>query len=88
MAKENNIPKGLYWQGKRTEIERISLPFKTIETFNESRAIREKEKEILMLKRGGHSDMPGGTGITVLYGLTTNTLRKPFLILKSKLHDL
>jgi site-specific DNA-methyltransferase (adenine-specific)/adenine-specific DNA-methyltransferase len=43
MPKENNnIPTGLYWQGKRTEVERISLPFQTIETINESRATREK----------------------------------------------
>jgi adenine specific DNA methylase Mod len=40
----NNIPTGLYWQGKRTEVEKISLPFQTIETINESRATREKEK--------------------------------------------
>ena len=38
------VPTGLYWQGKKTEIERISLPFQTIETINESRATREKEK--------------------------------------------
>jgi adenine specific DNA methylase Mod len=49
MAKENNnIPTGLYWQGKRTEVERISLPFQTIETINESRATREKEKDSLL----------------------------------------
>jgi len=38
------IPTGLYWQGKKTDVERISLPFQTIETINESRATREKEK--------------------------------------------
>ncbi|MEW6416789.1 MAG: hypothetical protein AB1480_01550 [Nitrospirota bacterium] len=49
MTKENNnIPTGLYWQGKRTEVERISLPFQTIETINESRATREKEKDTLL----------------------------------------
>lgn len=51
MAKENNnFPTGLYWQGKRTEVERISLPFQTIETINESRATREKEKDTLFRK--------------------------------------
>jgi hypothetical protein len=45
----NNIPTGLYWQGKRTEVERISLPFQTIETINESRATREKKKDTLLL---------------------------------------
>lgn len=47
MANENkNIPMGLYWQGKKTEIERVALPFQTIETVNESRATREKEKKV------------------------------------------
>lgn len=40
-----DIPTGLYWQGKKTEVERIVLPFQTIETINESRATREKEKK-------------------------------------------
>lgn len=48
MKENNNIPTGLYWQGKRTEVERISLPFQTIETINESRATREKEKDTLL----------------------------------------
>jgi 16S rRNA G966 N2-methylase RsmD len=48
--KNNNIPTGLYWQGKRTEVERISLPFQTIETINESRATRDKEKDTLFRK--------------------------------------
>ena len=40
MEKENNnIPTGLYWQGKRTEVERIFLPFQTIETI---KAMEEK----------------------------------------------
>lgn len=48
MPENNNIPTGLYWQSKRTEVERISLPFQTIETINESRATREKEKDTLL----------------------------------------
>jgi len=51
MAKENNLTAGLYWQGKRIEVERISLPFQTIETFNESRARRERDKETPLLKK-------------------------------------
>jgi len=39
-----SMPTGLYWQGKKTEVDRIVLPFQTIETINESRATREKEK--------------------------------------------
>lgn len=45
MAIDQNMPTGLYWQGKKTEVERIVLPFQTIETINESRATREKEKK-------------------------------------------
>jgi adenine specific DNA methylase Mod len=44
MAPDQTMPTGLYWQGKKTEMERIALPFQTIETINESRATREKEK--------------------------------------------
>jgi len=40
----NETPTGLYWKGKKTEVDRIVLPFQTIETINESRATREKEK--------------------------------------------
>ena len=38
------LPTGLYWKGKKTEVERIVLPFQTIEIINESRVTREKEK--------------------------------------------
>jgi len=43
-ANANEMPTGLYWKDKKTEVERIVLPFQTIETINESRATREKEK--------------------------------------------
>jgi len=43
--KNMTMPTGLYWQGKKTDVERIVLPFQTIETINESRATREKEKK-------------------------------------------
>lgn len=39
-----NMITGLHWKGKKTEVERIVLPFQTIEIINESRATREKEK--------------------------------------------
>lgn len=32
---------GLYWPGKRTEVDRIALPFQVVETVNVSRATRE-----------------------------------------------
>lgn len=44
---ENELPLGLYWKGKRTTVDRIVLPFQSlevVETINESRATREKEK--------------------------------------------
>jgi adenine-specific DNA-methyltransferase len=40
----SELPTGLYWKGRKTEVERIALPFQTIEIINESRATREKEK--------------------------------------------
>lgn len=49
MSNNNNqeLPLGLYWKGKRTTVDRIVLPFQSlevVETINESRATREKEK--------------------------------------------
>lgn len=41
---KNEIPTGLYWKNKITEVDKAVLPFQTIETINESRATREKEK--------------------------------------------
>jgi len=42
MASDQTMPTGLYWQGKRTEVERIVLPFQAIERINKSRAMGEK----------------------------------------------
>src|SRR5574340_157966 len=47
MAEEKELPLGLYWKGKRTTVDRTVLPFQSlevIETINESRATREREK--------------------------------------------
>lgn len=44
---QKDLPLGLYWKDKRTTVDRIVLPFQSlevIETINESRATREKEK--------------------------------------------
>lgn len=44
---EQNLPLGLYWRDKRNTVDRIVLPFQSlevIETINESRATREKER--------------------------------------------
>lgn len=56
MTEINNnqeLPLGLYWKGKRTTVDRIVLPFQSlevIETINESRATREKEKGTVFRK--------------------------------------
>ncbi|HAS95292.1 TPA: site-specific DNA-methyltransferase, partial [Candidatus Wolfebacteria bacterium] len=47
MAQEKELPLGLYWKDKRTTVDRTVLPFQSlevIETINESRATREREK--------------------------------------------
>ncbi len=44
MKDNSSILTSIYWQGKRTEVEKISPPFQTIETINESRVTREKDK--------------------------------------------
>jgi adenine-specific DNA-methyltransferase len=60
---ENNnqdLPLGLYWKDKRTTVERIVLPFQSlevIETINESRATREKEKNELFRKNPNEIDI-------------------------------
>lgn len=42
-AGKNEVSKtGLYWPGKKTEVERTPLPFQTVETINESKADRDK----------------------------------------------
>lgn len=33
----------LEWEGKPKQVERLSLPFQTVETINESRATRERD---------------------------------------------
>lgn len=38
----------LEWEGKPTEVERLSLPFQTVETINESRATRERDAGSLL----------------------------------------
>jgi adenine-specific DNA-methyltransferase len=47
MTTEQELPLGLYWKGKRTTVDRTVLPFQNlevIETVNESRATRMREK--------------------------------------------
>lgn len=44
----------LEWDGKPTQVERISLPFQTVETINESRATRVRDEGSLL--RGSRAD--------------------------------
>jgi 16S rRNA G966 N2-methylase RsmD len=44
----------LEWEGKPTQVERISLPFQTVEVINESRASRERDEGSLL--RGSGAD--------------------------------
>ncbi len=58
--KEQELPLGLYWKGKRTTVDRIVLPFQNlevIETINESRATREKEKGTMFKKDPNEADV-------------------------------
>ncbi len=42
-SKTNEVNKtGLYWPGRRTHVDRVILPFQTVETINESRADRDE----------------------------------------------
>lgn len=50
------MPIRLDWDGKPTQVERLSLPFQTVETINESRATRERDTGALF--RGGEADVP------------------------------
>ena len=42
----------LEWEGKPQQVERLTLPFQTVETINESRATRERDAGSL-LQTGG-----------------------------------
>lgn len=48
---ENEVTQtGLYWPGKRTEVDKVILPFQTVETVNESKA--DREANLLFRQRG------------------------------------
>ena len=46
----------LEWDGKPTEIERLSLPFQTVETINQSRATRDRDSGSLLAGQGEGDD--------------------------------
>jgi adenine-specific DNA-methyltransferase len=45
----------LQWDGKPKRVERLTLPFQTVETINESRATRERDKDSLFPGMGGEA---------------------------------
>ena len=54
--KENKVNQTrLYWPGKRTEVERVILPFQTVETINKSKADRD---ELTLFRQKGEP-VPG-----------------------------
>ena len=46
----------LEWDGKPTEVERLSLPFQTVETINQSRATRDRDSGSLLAGQGDETD--------------------------------
>lgn len=48
----------LEWEGKPTEVERLSLPFQTVETINQSRATRDRDSGSLLAGQGAGVDHP------------------------------
>lgn len=48
----------LEWEGKPSEVERLSLPFQTVETINQSRATRDRDSGSLLAGQGGEVDHP------------------------------
>lgn len=56
----------LEWDGKPTHVERLGLPFQTVETINESRATRERDEGSLLA--GGGSAGDGGWRNQLIWG--------------------
>jgi adenine-specific DNA-methyltransferase len=55
----------LEWDGKPTQVERLSLPFQTVETINESRATRERDEGSLL---AGDEATGGGRHNQLIWG--------------------
>ena len=63
----------LEWEGKPTHVERLSLPFQTVETINESRATRERDTGALFggaaSNADGHNQLIWGDNKLVMSSL-------------------
>jgi adenine-specific DNA-methyltransferase len=55
----------LEWDGKPTEVERLSLPFQTVETINQSRATRDRDSGSLL---AGQSGAPSHSPNQLIWG--------------------
>jgi adenine-specific DNA-methyltransferase len=55
----------LEWDGKPTQVERLSLPFQTVETINESRATRERDMGALF---AGGAEAPSHDHNRLIWG--------------------
>src|ERR1700691_5008625 len=48
----------LEWDGRPSEVERLSLPFQTVETINQSRATRDRDSGSLLAGHGADTNHP------------------------------
>ena len=55
----------LEWDGKPTEVERLNLPFQTVETINQSRATRDRDSGSLL---AGQASDPGQPPNQLIWG--------------------
>ena len=55
----------LEWEGKPEQIERLNLPFQTVETINESRATRDRDRGALF---GGSQSTDGTRRNSLIWG--------------------
>jgi adenine-specific DNA-methyltransferase len=67
----------LEWEGKPTHVERVNLPFQTVETINESRATRERDTGSL-LEQGVRTASPHNFLIWGDNKLVTSSLLKEY----------
>jgi DNA modification methylase len=57
-GEEHEMSVRLEWDGKPTEVERLTLPFQTVETINQSRATRDRDRDSLLAGAGSEASHP------------------------------
>src|SRR5712691_7202841 len=74
----------LEWEGKPKQVERLSLPFQTVESINESRATRDRDAGSLLRTEGGleagHNQLIWGDNRLVMSSLLEEFAGKVKLI--------